>query len=265
MRFLRSRLFSAALIGILGLARLASATTITAELTGMHLPNADTGNIYYNSDGGDAYVGAIGWDGSAYGNPSPFNGNFDTYCIDLTHDIYIGGTYQFTEDTSSTAVQTALMENAGDGSAAANEAAALITKLYETDYPGSTKSIPENSTDEAAFQLSIWNLIYNPSLTSIPSSGQVFTVAANFGDQNAITLANSWLKNLSSTPPVMDTLYALDTVGGSQGQVYLDATVALEAFEPPVVPMPMAVYEGIALMAALAATSIVRRRIATGL
>src|ERR1700722_16526072 len=73
------------------------ADTITATLTAVD-PDA-FGNVFLQGEGSlFSGVGTIVWQGSA-SNATPYNGVFDTYCIDLIQNIQIGGTYSFVESS----------------------------------------------------------------------------------------------------------------------------------------------------------------------
>src|ERR1700735_4879501 len=77
------------------------AETITIDLVSLATSSLTT---VVNLDGTNLTGGAgqIGWDGSlaATGvyNPAPFNGTFDTYCIDLIHQIGFNTLYTYNID-----------------------------------------------------------------------------------------------------------------------------------------------------------------------
>jgi hypothetical protein len=242
------RLF--ALIALVCIAGIANAsygdTIIKAKFVGMALGNSntDTGDVYYNTSGVDAYIGALEWNGTGQGNPSntPFTGTFDTYCIDMTHD-FSGGTFQFVYTDILTALTGSQATNPGT---ITSNTVLNLEKLYSVDLPGGGVSFPtDNAKDEAAFQLAVWSIIYNPGLTSIPTYptvGDIFTIGTNVSSA-AVTQANTWLAGLSSINS-QGQLVGLEAYMGSQGQAYL-----VSVSSP--VPLPRSLFAGLLLFGLL--------------
>jgi hypothetical protein len=203
------------------MAPLASAGSIvTATLTSMALPSVDVGNLYaYGSYVGESAVGGILWQGSPTNTDPVFQGAFVAYCIDITHDISFGGTYQFQETDLASALSASSPQNNPN---AVNQ----IDDLFASDLPGSAVTgVPDNATTEAAFQLSLWNIIYNAptSPTAIPldsGAANIFALDNSWADTSALALAHTWLSNLgpTSNSPILTGLAAYS---GSQGQVYI--------------------------------------------
>ena len=258
-----SKRFSACLAllaATLALSPIASADTITATLTSMALPNYATGDVYaYGSNVGDAAVGGILWQGDPGNSDPALQGAFVTYCIDITHDINFGGSYQFTEESLGDALSDSSAQNNPN-------AVTQITDLFAADFPGAAVTgVPDDTTTEAAFQLAIWNIIYNSptSPTAVPQNGtataSIFAIDGGFSDPAAVALANTWLANLgpSSNTPLLTGLAAYQ---GSQGQVYIGGFAPNANPNDSPVPATSVVYGVLGLVGACTLWNASRRR-----
>src|ERR1700721_857485 len=189
----KSLALAAVAIG-LSFAQGAKATTITATLTGLDPYTFPT--IYLQGEGNmSGGVGQIQWQGLST-NAVPFNGAFDTYCISLIQDIYFGSTYTFTEGSLNSAPNSGAYPNGqtgGMGTGKADE----IDELFGSHY-GDTLLTGQTGTDNReAFQLAIWNIIYDTDTSVSSGSGSFYAVSGV--DTGVITTANSWLSEAANT------------------------------------------------------------------
>jgi hypothetical protein len=232
---------------------MAKAETITATLTGLD-PWA-FGTLHLDGVGDDAGgIGNILWQGSS-NNDSPFNGAFNTYCIDLIENIYFGGNYTFVVAP----LQDAPKESAypGDtggpmGAGKANELAELFGQHYADTLPVG------NGVEREAMQLAIWNIIYDTD-TSVSTGAGAFYADGDV-DPTAICIANCWLADAAN--PLDQELYHADDLealigcGGAQDQIVVNPTVTITTG----VPQPAPALGGGLLIAGLALTQWRRHR-----
>jgi hypothetical protein len=196
----------------------AAADTVTAELTGLnpyvggdlHLAN------YGTVDGG---VGNILWQGVST-NPVPFGGAFGTYCIDLIQDINFFNTYTFVEEPIQDAPKSGAyptgVPTTGMGLTKADE----IEALYGVDYKKTLGS--GAGLDCEAFQLAIWNIIYDTDASVSQGAGSFYAINNSGLDAGAITLANTFLGdalNPGNQRYDMTNLIALVGLNGAQDQI----------------------------------------------
>jgi hypothetical protein len=133
-----------------------AAPRATAETITMTLDTA--GNpVTYNPYGGAATT--VGGGPFHWTQKAPINSNYTanpiTYCIDLDDGISKGSTYTYT-------VQSNLALAPTIGTAATG---AAVTELFDRYYNSSLT----NSATAAAFQLALWDLIYDGSTRSLAS------------------------------------------------------------------------------------------------
>ncbi|HEY1187186.1 MAG TPA: Cys-Gln thioester bond-forming surface protein, partial [Gemmata sp.] len=144
-----------ALIGLAIVAPRASAETINLTLT-----NSGTA-VTYNPYGGKSTTvngGPFYWNQS-----TPLNTNYatevTTYCIDLDQSISKGGTYTFTTQTDLKLAPTI----------GTDAKASAITELFDRYYNSSLTS----ATNAAAFQLALWELVYDGATSKSLTSGRI--------------------------------------------------------------------------------------------
>jgi hypothetical protein len=228
----------ASLVAVAGLAMpmLAHADTISATLETLNPYAFPTVSLDgQNYTGG---VGLIGWQGSS-SNEAPFNGAFNTYCIDLIQDIGFGGTYSFTLTPLADAPKSSAFPGGtptnGMGLAKADEIEELIGSHYN-----STLANTQAGADAAtAVQLAIWNIIYDTDNSVSTGSGTFYVVSGI--DSTAISEANSWLTeaaNPANQGLDATNIVALVAANGAQDQL---------AVTP--VPVPSAAIGGSVLLA----------------
>jgi hypothetical protein len=235
---------------------MARATTITAQLTGLspyvfgHINLAGAGSLY----GG---VGTIEWQGVST-NVVPFNGPYGTYCIDLIQDIGIGNTYSYTIGTLSSSPKAGAYPSGtpttGMGVAKADE----IEELYGQQLPQTLGGGSSADLASQAFQLAIWNIVYDTDL-SVTSGAGSFSAGGDV-DPNAITLANTYLVDAANTgnQAKYDSTYklvALIGLDGAQDQVAVDPNITFTGGQAPLPPSALG---GGVLLACLAASRLRR-------
>jgi hypothetical protein len=220
-----------------GLSGLARAETITATL--------ETVDPFV---GGDVYVQGIGdvngaiasiiWQGIP-SNPVGFQGTFTAYCIDLNEGINIGDTYTFTTSPIADAPKGAAYPG-GSGGPMGLAKATEIQELYGQHYADTLGA--GNGIFREAFQLSIWNIVYDTDI--LVDSGDGTFYAESDVDPTAISIADGWLADAAS-PADQATysdpnLIALIGSAGVQDQIVQTT------------PLSPSVLSGGALMAGLA-------------
>lgn len=147
---------------------------------------------------------------SAGGFSGTFNGHpIDFWCIDLFHTFSLGGTYT--------------------DYVAAPYSNARLSELFQADLASAlTGPINVNS---AAFQLAIWNIIYDND--NSVSGGTWFAT----GDAAAISLANTWLSTLPSSSTVV--LTSLTSTADPQHQQFVTpgGPTLFQVPEPSTIPL----------------------------
>jgi hypothetical protein len=207
---------------------LVRADTITAKLENLnpyvfgsvHLSGAGT------VSGG---IGNIIWQGAS-ANPAPFNGPFNTYCIDLLQDINFGGTYTFTTAPLQDAPQPGAYPAGGPTNGMGTAKADEIEALFGVDYGNTT-----TGDGKEAFQLAIWNIIYD---TDASVSTGTFYVESG-ASSNVIGIANGFLTDaLNPTNQKYDQtdLVALIGNNGAQDQIAINPLIPINGNATPLPP-----------------------------
>src|SRR5262249_7521701 len=139
--------------------------------------------------------------------------SFHTFCIDLGHYISQGGTYNYSVDSPIVGTNTQVLSGGFTSSQAT-----LFRELFGNHY---STSLP--NTQAAAFQIAVWEIVYDGG---VPTSGSPFQLSNPGG--SAESQAATWLNNLD--PSKTANLVVLDSVvkGDHQNQITLG----------PVVPEP---------------------------
>jgi hypothetical protein len=201
------------------LAAAASAETITATVTGV---DPFVGGSVSLTDYGTITGGAVSntlWQGAS-DNSSPFGGAFNTYCIDVIQDISIGGTYSFTEEPIQDAPKSSAFPSGtpttGMGTVKADE----MEALFGVDY---SKTVASSAfLDREAFQLAVWNIIYDTDASVSQGAGSFNALNDTGVDPGAIPLANTFLAdalNPDNQQYDMTNLIALVGQNGVQDQI----------------------------------------------
>jgi hypothetical protein len=229
----------------IALPSLAKADSISATLTGLDPFVFGTLNL----QGAPAVEGGIGniiWAGNS-NNEAPFAGTFNTYCIDLIQDVDFGGTYTFDLEPPASAPKAGAYvggtPSSGMGTAKANDLAAL----FGVDYGQTVGSSASAETAKEAFQLAIWNIIYDTDASVSTGSGTFY--AGSDVDSGAISVANGFLADaLNPDNQQYDAtdLVALVGENGAQDQIALDPLIPISA-DPPSTPLPSSGLAGLVL------------------
>lgn len=208
--------------------RLASAFGIAAACTLAPVANATTliANGYAN--GSEAFllsapfppvvnpVNAGGFTGTFGGVPLLF------WCADLQHTFSFGTSYDYT------------------ASLYANNA---LSRLF-TEVGGSAAAV-STTNSSAAFQLAIWEILFESNITNPYNLGTGnFEVANDEGNTAAVTLANLWLQNLNNYAPSTQLIF-LTSTDGHQNFI-TDTTIPSRLIIPEPSSLPLL---GIALLA----------------
>jgi len=136
--------------------------------------------------------GALSRSISAGGLTTILNGgpSFESYCIDLYQNIAFGQP-PYTEYTF-----------AGLGHLFTNgNAYTDLGRLY------ATAGLVDNSVEEAAFQIAVWEIAYEVTGTAYNlASGAASFAGGTAASSGALTLASTWLANLASGGPSISVL-----------------------------------------------------------
>lgn len=236
----------------------AKAQTITATLNTVdpyvfgHVNLSGAGSL----DGG---IGNIDWTGVS-SNVAPFNSTFNTYCIDLIQDISFGNSYTYTIAPLSSAPNSGAYPGGtpttGMGASKADE----LEALYGVDYGSTLGTSASEETAKEAFQLAIWNIVYDTDSTV--SSG-TFSAGSDVSTA-AISVANGFLSdalNPSNQQYDATNLIALLGQNGAQDQIAMNGPVPIDAI-PQGAPLPSSGAAGMVLLGAVAAMRLRRRILA---
>jgi len=248
MRRVKIAAIGLAMIAALGMGRAVRAETVTADLVGL-IPFAG-GDLSLNGStlSGDG-VGELVWNGAGFGNASPFNGSFDTFCIDLNEIINFNNVYSFN------LVSLTSVPKPTSGAAYLTVTKALEIEDLYGEHLGSLGSILGNG-DYQAFQLALWNIVYDTDASVSNGAGTFYVPSTSTLDPSVITEANSWLTEALSLP--LGDLYATDLVGmqgleiDASGDFAQDQVVIVPGSDIPIggtTPLPSAALMGAVLLA----------------
>ena len=252
------KLAAAVMLGIFGAAASSSMadTYVAATLTGVS-PALSTATL---NGSGDYYAGLLNWNVAATTNSAVFavGSDFNTYCVDISHDIGIGGTYQYDLTTLSHAAALSGTYNYGTGTVSMVEA---IDTLYSEFYGGSTTASGPYSADQeaAAFQGAVWTILFTPPNT------------VGLGNTGATTLENSELTALDhqlATAGGLDAYNVMALVADPGGpltdytvQGQDQALVVMPGFGSSPVPLPSTSMGGCVLLGLFGLGAISKRRL----
>jgi hypothetical protein len=142
-------------------------------------------------------TGRLNWTG-ALTNPAGLRGSFSAFCIELTQSVSAGTTYSNTYEVIPLA--TGPLPAAAPNQPMGVDSAQLIGNLWDKHYTSLS-----TSNDFAAFQLCIWEIIYDAGLDL--GAGD-FRMRNNSTVQN---LAQGWLNGLDPKEPVSASLFSLSS------------------------------------------------------
>jgi hypothetical protein len=221
MRTCVSRALIGAAAGLLCAAS-ASATDYTITSTGLAAGGL-SGDIHYTPgiEGGTqvtAGVGPIVMTGYATNDPTKKSVSFTTYCADI-FDWLGNGTF-------SSNAYSSLSSSSQAHPYSVTQLSTVTTFLTNVTASGLLTS----SDNKAAAQLGIWEILNeSPSNSYNLNTGLFYATGGNLG--NAITTANTWLGNLSTTwkaPAAGYTMNLLDPGKGNQPQIFLSTAAVPE-------------------------------------
>lgn len=240
-------------VGSVSLAGVARADTVTATLDGVS-PARIVGLSYNDQWLGYAFAGALNWHGEAT-NGQGLDGRFTTFCIDLTQDVYLGGTYTFDVADPNLAPNplppTAPVGATGMGATNRQR----LESLYALEY----ERIGTNDDRGAAFQLAIWEMLFDTGTSHDVSTGQF---AVSGASTDVINLANQFVTDATAPGALTfgNQLVAL-TNATAQDQLFVGPPLAPEHGPPlAAVPTPAAAIGALPLLGGLALFKRRRRR-----
>jgi hypothetical protein len=241
-----------AAVGGLALTGWARADSVTVTLDNVS-PSRIVGVTYNNQSLGSVYAGALNWHGQA-GNVHDLTGSFSTFCIDLTQDVYLGSTYTYVVADPSLAPDP-LPPTESPGSPGLGAASLQrIENLYALQYDG----IGSDNDRGAAFQIAIWEMLFDTGATHDVTAGQFAVTGAS---ANVVTLANQFVSD-ALTPDALsfhNELLAL-TSRTAQDQLFVGAAIPQGGPPLAAVPTPAAAIGATPLLGALAFFKRRRRR-----
>lgn len=240
-RFAVRYLFIAAVCAFAGVIH---ADTVVAEFDGVSpgqafhyrftgpLRIADAGEYTFTRTGGDYdLLGSIG-------------DSFTTFCIEINQPVRVGRvhTYEVVElaDAPFPGV------GAGNGKGMGDEKAYDIQRLWANYYD----DIGNDNVKAAAFQIAIWEILYDQDLSLSRGAFQ-----ARYGSADPVRIAQGWLKNLSWDGDLPE-LAAL-TSPTAQDQVF--ALPVSSSAPPAAIPLPASIWAGSALLIGLVVAQRIRR------
>jgi hypothetical protein len=222
------------LAGLLVSSAGARAGTITAKFDGV----SPGQGISYKLNGGNTQsttAGVFDWtyvSGTNLNNSTTFN----TFCIDLTHFISTGSKYKYSVDSPIGSDTQAIQGGLTSGQST------LLSELFGKFY----SSVVDNKTG-AAFQIAVWDIVYDGGVPNGNSPFQVTSTGA------AETLALQWLNNLDPNKTANLLVLDSDPPKDHQNQITL----------APVVPEPSSfVLAGIGVVGLMGLTWRRRARLA---
>ncbi len=180
---------------------LASAATVSATFNGV-APGADGQfSLDYGANWGSTNTaGIFNWTRTG-GDWTGLQGNFMSFCVELTEHISNGGNYNFTVDSVEN-VPTVL---GGMGAAKADQIRELFGRYYS---PAFTYAI--GATQAAAMQLSVWEISHEQTGVLDITAGSAQFVN---NDGAAMVLAQTYLSSIDGTGAHDYSIYALSAQG----------------------------------------------------
>jgi hypothetical protein len=212
-------------VPLLGIMAFFNAQSFAATVTSTFLGVTPAKSIKYSLDGGLSYrgtaAGQMNWQrtgGTHDGGPV---GDYDSFCIELTQHVSTGKSYEFDVVDLSRASSPV-------GTGMGEEKAMLMRELW-----GRHHDKVHDADTAAAFQISLWEILYDPGL--LLGDGD-FRVRLGASKPLYYSLSEQWLATLDGTGPKA-SLRGL-AHGTAQDQV-------------TAVPLPAAATAGFMLLAVL--------------
>lgn len=203
----------AAVAGFAGVCSLASAA-FTVQATYIDTNPGVWGKVSLDSGGsfmGPVKAGQFNWQRTG-GTYTGLTGTFATFCIEVHQDIFPGNNYTYDVNTVANApLPVNVLFGTPMGAVKANK----IAELYGRFFGGLS-----SNDDYAAFQLAIWDFVYDGG---DGVNNGVFQ-AQGFGA--AMAQANGWIAAVDGTGPHMSGLLALSS-DDWQDQIFTPAPGSL--------------------------------------
>lgn len=153
----------------------------------------------YGSSWTGTLAGSMNWtrDNVSPGTYAGLQGNFSTFCIEVTQYVAFGGTYTYDVTATPNAPTPDINFNLPMG----NAKAALLSELF-----GRYRNGLSSASDYGAFQMSVWEIVYENPDNGLNVETGLFRIQGAATEQ---ALANSWLGTLDGSGPMMGGLFAL--------------------------------------------------------
>ena len=141
-------------------------------------------------------AGSMNWtrDNVSPGTYAGLQGNFSSFCIEVTQHVAFGGTYTYDVTMTPNAPTPDINFNLPMG----NTKASQLSELF-----GRYSSSLAGNTDFGAFQMAVWEIVYDNGTNVNAGVFQIRNAAASEA------LANTWLGTLDGSGPMMGGLFAL--------------------------------------------------------
>lgn len=141
-------------------------------------------------------AGSMNWtrDNVTPGTYAGLQGNFSSFCIEVTQYVAFGGTYTYDVTMTPNAPTPDINFNLPMG----NTKASQLSELFGRYYNGLA-----GNTDFGAFQMAVWEIVYDNGSNVNAGVFQIRNAAASE------MLANTWLGSLDGSGPMMGGLFAL--------------------------------------------------------
>lgn len=187
-------------------------------------------------------AGRYHWTGDA-GNPSPLNAAFRTYCIDFVQSMNFGQTINFTTGLLELSPRPNTVGSGNPTGGMGPAKADLVRRLWG----GFEHTIGTNNDRAAAFQLSLWEIIYEPT----GSIGSLLTGDMQVTNTSAawVSIAHSWLSDVLN--PQSEIAPATNLIALNSDSFQDQITIGPNPPPPgTTVPVPPAFLAGAALIGA---------------
>lgn len=235
---LRKLMVPAAVLAATVFGGFASAATVTATFN--HVNTGADVNVKFNGSDTSTRAGKFTWtelSDTTNALPSATNTQFTTFCIEFNQHINYNNTYTYDIVDVASAPKPGLLVNNGNGMGSAK--ADALRELWGRHFA----SIGTNSTMAAAFQIAVWEIVYDWGSTGL-SSG-IFRLNTT-GD--IATQAVSFLSTLNGSGPKA-YLIGMSSGGANGAQDQLTLGTPPPPTPSPAVPLPTAAVSGLGLMA----------------
>jgi len=227
--------FSMACLAAGGLCSVAQADSVTTTYDG----SSPAHNVTINEDthfSGRVRAGQYNFTGAT----GAISGDFHTFCLEM-QAIRPGDTptYDVVELTSGPSPKGPGAENGPMSGQSANYLRELWANRHD-DATDTSLALDQQRDNAAAFQVAVWELVYDTDLSLTDSAGGFHVSDA---PSDVFTLADDWLNELDGEGPMQSNLRALSS------ESYQDQLVVTGPTDTPAVPTPSAMGGAGALLA----------------